>query len=66
MHAGVWFAISSKLTVAAAPTAGVLVLLHLLRGEGLGWLEGSVYLALVAGLLTEMAKVVRSMGGGGG
>ena len=36
------------------------------RGEGLGGLEAATYLGAVAGLLTEMYKVVKSIGGEGG
>jgi hypothetical protein len=63
---GAWFAVSSKVLGAALPASGLLALLHLARGEGLGWLEAAAYVGALSALLTEMYKVVKSIGGEGG
>ena len=46
------------------PDTGLPLLLFWCRGEGLGALEGATYLGVVAGLVTELYKVVRSITGG--
>lgn len=61
---GVWYALSSKVVKLALPASAALAVLHLARGEGLGALEGATYLGVVAGLVTELYKVVRSITGG--
>lgn len=63
---GAWFAVSSKVLQAALPASGLLAVLHLARGEGLGWAEAATYFGVLAALLTEMYKVVKSIGGEGG
>ena len=63
---GCWMCISSPVWKAALPLSGAAALLHILRGEGLGALEAATYLAFIAGLGTEMWKVVRSVTGEGG
>jgi hypothetical protein len=62
---GVWLAVSSKVAVAALPASGLLAVLHLVRGEGLGWLEAAVYVAWLGAVSTELVKIVRTFVGGG-
>lgn len=61
---GCWFCLSSPVWKAALPLSVALFLLHLARGEGLGGWEATAYLALVAGLGSEMYKVIKSIAGG--
>lgn len=61
---GIWFALSSKVASVALPLSVALAMLHLLRGEGLGGWEAACYLGAVAGLTTELWKVVRAFIGG--
>lgn len=61
---GVWFCLSSPIWRAALPLAVVALLLHVVRGEGLGAWEATAYLALVAGLGSELYKVIKSISGG--
>lgn len=63
---GVWFCLSSPAWRAALPLSTALLLLHVVRGEGLGGLEAACYLLAIGGLSTELFKIIRAVTGGGG
>ncbi|EFN57785.1 hypothetical protein CHLNCDRAFT_143130 [Chlorella variabilis] len=63
---GIWYAVSSKVVAVAGPASALLAMLHLARGEGAGWLEGGMYLAFLAAVVTELGKIIGNVTGGGG
>ena len=61
---GGWGSSAMRMHRVGTPVPDTGLLLCWCRGEGLGAFEGAAYLGAVAGLVTELYKVVRNITGG--